>query len=131
MNITIIKEDRLVSVDGDALNFDYNLDDNIWAIQWNGVNGEVEHNDGSPNESINSFSDYQYLVDAFNVEKQRLADEATQAQADTEAARTYVEKREEAYPPIGDQLDALFHAGVFPEEMAAQLQAVKDQFPKE
>ena len=43
----------------------------------------------------------------------------------------HVEKREEAYPPIGDQLDALFHAGVFPEEMAAQLKAVKDQFPKE
>jgi len=34
------------------------------------------------------------------------------------------------YPPIGDQLDALFHAGVFPEEMAAQIQAVKDNYPK-
>ena len=100
MNITIIKEDRLVSVNGDALNFDYNLDDNIWAIQWNGVNGEVEYNDGSPNQSINSFADYQYLLDAFNVEKQRLADEATQAQAEAEAAITYVEKRGEAYPPI-------------------------------
>ena len=35
------------------------------------------------------------------------------------------------YPPIGDQLDALFHAGVFPAEMAAQIQAVKDKYPKE
>ena len=34
------------------------------------------------------------------------------------------------YPPIGDQLDALFKAGVFPEEMAAQIQAVKDKYPK-
>lgn len=34
------------------------------------------------------------------------------------------------YPPIGDQLDALFKAGVFPPEMAARLQAVKDKFPK-
>lgn len=39
-------------------------------------------------------------------------------------------KRERKYPPIGDQLDALFHAGVFPEEMAAQIQAVKDAHPK-
>ena len=38
--------------------------------------------------------------------------------------------RAAAYPSVGDQLDALFHAGVFPAEMAALLQAVKDQYPK-
>lgn len=38
--------------------------------------------------------------------------------------------RKNAYPPIGDQLDALFHAGVFPEDMAAKIQAVKDEHPK-
>ena len=47
-----------------------------------------------------------------------------------EAANAYKQKRREAYPDIGDQLDALFHAGVFPEEMAAQLQAVKAAHPK-
>jgi hypothetical protein len=36
----------------------------------------------------------------------------------------------EGYPSIGDQLDALFHAGVFPDDMAAQIQAVKDANPK-
>ena len=43
---------------------------------------------------------------------------------------SYQYKRLMAYPSIGDQLDALFHAGVFPPEMAAQIQAVKDQYPK-
>ena len=43
----------------------------------------------------------------------------------------YIDKRIREYPYIGDQLDALFHAGVFPEEMAAQIQAVKDKYPKE
>jgi len=38
--------------------------------------------------------------------------------------------RDRQYPPIGDQLDALFHAGVFPAEMAAEIQAVKDKYPK-
>lgn len=38
--------------------------------------------------------------------------------------------RAKAYPSIGDQLDALFHAGVFPEDMAAKIQAVKDEYPK-
>ena len=50
---------------------------------------------------------------------------------DPEPELTYAEKRALEYPPIGDQLDALFHAGVFPPEMAAQLQAVKDKYPKE
>jgi hypothetical protein len=45
-------------------------------------------------------------------------------------AQFYRQERAAQYPPIGDQLDALFHAGVFPAEMAAQIQAVKDQFPK-
>lgn len=44
---------------------------------------------------------------------------------------TYKQKRIREYPPVGDQLDALFHAGVFPQEMAAKLQAVKNKYPKE
>lgn len=43
---------------------------------------------------------------------------------------TYRELRAREYPPIGDQLDALYHAGIFPAEMAAQIRAVKDKYPK-
>jgi len=42
----------------------------------------------------------------------------------------YQRQRKPEYPPITDQLDALFHAGVFPPEMAAQIQAIKDKYPK-
>ena len=42
----------------------------------------------------------------------------------------YQGERLSEYPPIGDQLDALFHAGVFPQEMADKIQAVKDAHPK-
>jgi hypothetical protein len=45
-------------------------------------------------------------------------------------AKQYARSRVTEYPPIGDQLDALFHAGVFPADMAAQIQAVKDKYPK-
>jgi hypothetical protein len=45
--------------------------------------------------------------------------------------KDYARKRVVEYPSIGDQLDALFHAGVFPEEMAAKIQEVKNKFPKE
>ena len=42
----------------------------------------------------------------------------------------YKAQRASEYPTIGDQLDALYHAGVFPEDMAAQIQAVKERYPK-
>lgn len=38
--------------------------------------------------------------------------------------------RRAAYPKIGDQLDALYKAGIFPAEMAAQIEAVKARYPK-
>jgi hypothetical protein len=53
-----------------------------------------------------------------------------QSQQDMFNALTYTEKRRYEYPSIGDQLDALYHAGVFPADMAARLKAVKDKYPK-
>ena len=55
--------------------------------------------------------------------------EAARLQAELDTTK-YQRLRAPEYPPIGDQLDALFHAGVFPEDMASQLQAVKDKYPK-
>ena len=51
-----------------------------------------------------------------------------QAEYDVQA---YARSRKTEYPDIGDQLDDLFHKGVFSTEMAATLQAVKDKYPKE
>jgi hypothetical protein len=55
--------------------------------------------------------------------------ELTRLQAEYDA-KQYARDRQNEYPAIGDQLDALFHAGVFPDDMAAQIQAVKDKYPK-
>ena len=56
---------------------------------------------------------------------------AIQDAKNDELAKTkYQRDRAAEYPAIGDQLDALFHAGVFPAEMAAVLKAVKDKYPK-
>ena len=45
-------------------------------------------------------------------------------------AKEYQRQRKPEYPEIGDQLDDLYHAGSFSVEMAAQLKAVKDKYPK-
>ena len=42
----------------------------------------------------------------------------------------YKAKRVAEYPPIGDQLDALWKGGDAAAEMLAKVQAVKTQYPK-
>ena len=69
----------------------------------------------------------------FTAEEESLRDSEEQKAAEEIAlynAKQYARDRQNEYPPIGDQLDALFHAGVFPADMAAQIQAVKDKYPK-
>jgi len=64
-------------------------------------------------------------------EAARDIEEAQWVAEQAELARTkYQRDRAAEYPAIGDQLDALFHAGVFPADMAAVLQAVKNKYPK-
>lgn len=53
----------------------------------------------------------------------------SEAQALVES-NSYKQKRLLEYPSIGEQLDALFHAGVFPSDMADKIQAIKDKYPK-
>lgn len=48
-----------------------------------------------------------------------------------EVSIPYNVRRRMEYPAIGDQLDALFNAGVFPPEMAEKIRAVKAKYPKE
>ena len=42
----------------------------------------------------------------------------------------YARNRARAYDSVGDQLDDLYHAGVFSAEMTAKLKKVKDDNPK-
>ena len=129
MNVTIVKEDRVVMIDGKGLNFDFALDDNIWAIQWKGTSGHVEYNDGTPNLTLDSFSDYQYLVDGYYTEKDRLIDKEEKDAIEAEATRTYADRREREYPEVVDQLDDIYHNGI--DGWKATIKIVKDKYPKE
>jgi hypothetical protein len=42
----------------------------------------------------------------------------------------YKRNRAREYPSIQEQLDSLYHAGVFPAEMAARIRAVKEKYPR-
>jgi hypothetical protein len=78
-------------------------------------------------------NDYDQVIwDSEDIEKPSREDvEAEMARMEAEKLSfMYREHRKNAYPPIGDQLDALYHAGVFPPEMAEKIRAVKESFPK-
>ena len=47
-----------------------------------------------------------------------------------DVAPDYRAQRASEYPSIGDQLDALFHAGMLPRELTIQIQAIKAKYPK-
>jgi len=77
------------------------------------------------------------FIEAFDVEDNKVS--LDDAKISVECGRLQIEhdsqeyqrQREIAYPKIGDQLDSLYHAGIFPEDMTAQLKAIKDKYPKE
>jgi hypothetical protein len=107
MIIQVVVEDRVVSIDGEGMNFDFVVDSGIWAIQWNGTVGEVEYNDGRPNSPITSFVEYQHLIDGHATEKASKEALAIQVETDRVANLTYQEKRAAAYPPMQDYLDGI------------------------
>lgn len=73
---------------------------------------------------INIINDTAYDADGNEVAYDKAA---VQAYVD---AHAYIAKRAAEYPPIGDQLDALWKGGAEAEAMLAKVQAVKQKFPK-
>jgi len=76
MRVTVIPSDRKIYVDGEILELNFQCDANIHAIQWYGTYGVIELINGTGSKEINNIDDIQYFIDAFNVEKARLALEA-------------------------------------------------------
>jgi hypothetical protein len=56
--------------------------------------------------------------------------EETERVVQEQLRNLYQRKRRLEYPPLGDQLDALWKGGDAAEEMLAKVQAIKDKYPK-
>ena len=81
---------------------------------------------------------WDYLNDAEGNATNPLPKDATEGEFDVVVAAdgryvlagAYRDLRRAEYPSVGDQLDSLFKAGVFPADMAEQIAAVKAKYPK-
>ncbi|MEE3254569.1 MAG: hypothetical protein VX199_02595 [Chloroflexota bacterium] len=63
------------------------------------------------------------------IDEAKVAPEIAKLEAVYQATE-YQRQRKFSYPDVGDQLDDLYHKGMFSDEMAAKLKAVKDKYPK-
>ena len=92
----------------------------------------------SINDPITNASEFGSNITWFDNEGAEISSPYSWSEVSTEldalaaaaAAIAWKQNRRDAYPDVGDQLDALYHAGVFPDDMAAKLKAVKDANPK-
>tara|TARA_R110000744_G_scaffold333176_1_gene438563 strand:+ start:58 stop:492 length:435 start_codon:yes stop_codon:yes gene_type:complete len=141
--LSIVKEDNAVAVDGFGVNNEdiSSLASNIRALQWDSTTntGHIEYTDGTENADITSISsEVQALIPSVQAKKvthdnaRATLAASFQAEEDAETAlmATPQGKRSREYPPLGDQLDSLYHAGVFDATMTASIKAIKDKYPK-
>jgi len=130
MNVCVITDDKMIQIDGEALNFDFTIDANIHAIEWNGSTGNVQFKDGTANEELTAITAYQSLIDAHATEKQRVADEAVQKATDAEEALTYADRRKTKYDALSQfemQYDDTKNSTT---TWVDAIDAIKVEFPK-
>ena len=137
--ISMCKVDNAVTIDGNLQTVDLSsLASNIWAIQWTNSTGEIEYTDGTAHLTISDMSPYSSFTTAHATAKATedaslaaiASAAATAASAKTAHEATYGWKRQQEYPSVGDQLDALYRAGTFDSTITAAILAIKDKYPK-
>jgi hypothetical protein len=136
MKLTIIPSDNMVMIDSYALIFSFpelEVLQGVHAVQWDDTKGHIEYVDPvKPNDIIETIKDFQPIVDAYNAERARL----DQIELDKISNRTYQEKRALEYPPIGDQLDALWKlvdVSISPEAKSIKdsIDEIKAKYPEQ
>lgn len=79
MRLTIIPVDKTIVVDGQGysgISTDWSwVPSNVHAVQWYGSSGEIEYNDGTPNETIKELGIYEVALTHKQNEDQRITAE--------------------------------------------------------
>ena len=89
MKLTIVPDDKLIGIGGTffgGIQQDLSwIPSNVHAVQWSNSSGEIEYNDGTPNEIISDLGIYAQAQTDFDNETQRIV-------SAVEAARDYWEE---------------------------------------
>jgi len=102
--VNIVTEDRVVVVGGEAINADFIFPSNLWAIQWDGLQGHAEWTDG-PNTELTAADVDTYVTQWTDAKAAEEAVEDAEVLAESLRVKTYIELRTAAYPDMEEQLD--------------------------
>tara|TARA_R110000868_G_scaffold98166_1_gene270112 strand:+ start:945 stop:1460 length:516 start_codon:yes stop_codon:yes gene_type:complete len=79
MKLVIVPVDKVISINGEHLgNIREDLSwipSDVHAVQWYETWGEIEYNDGRPNEKIEDLGIFNQAVTAFSLEKNKIEEE--------------------------------------------------------
>ena len=110
--LTIVPEDKTVVVDGMGFIFDFVVDPDIHAIQWDTDSGHIEYKSDKFNTTINSIKEYDSIVAKhgeikleFEIEEKRILDELKKYDEVQKLIPEYSKLREREYKSIREQLD--------------------------
>jgi len=143
VKLSIIPIDQAVYIDGFCIHFDFDINDSIHAVQWDGISGHIEYKDGEKQKIIDNVDEFQNIID-FHKAKRTVIDEQNRIKDKGEKIKkkdrgafkqTYIYLRQTGYPRIADQLDMLWHSMESGEIQKAEafynaLRSVKDKYPK-
>ena len=110
--LTIVPEDKTVVVDGMGFTFDFIVDPDIHAIQWDTDSGHIEYKSDKFNTTINSIKEYDSIIAKhgefkleFEIEEKKILDELKEYDEVQKLIPEYSKLREREYKSIGEQLD--------------------------
>ena len=109
--LTIVPEDKTVVVDGMGFTFDFIVDPDIHAIQWDTDSGHIEYKSDKFNTTIDSIKEYDSIIAKhgefkleFEIEEKRILDEQKKYDEAQKLIPEYSKLREKEYN-VREQLD--------------------------
>ena len=110
--LIIVPEDKTVVVDGIGLTFDFVVDPDIHAIQWDTDSGHIEYKSDKFNTTIDSIKEYDSIIAKhgevkleFEIEEKKILDEQKKYDEAQKLIPEYSKLREREYKSIREQLD--------------------------
>ena len=110
--LTIVPEDKTVVVDGMSFIFDFIVDPDIHAIQWDTDSGHIEYKSDKFNTIIDSIKEYDSIIAKhgeikleFDIEEKQILDELKKYDESQKLIPEYSKLREREYKSIREQLD--------------------------
>ena len=137
--LTIVPEDKTVVVDGMGFIFDFVVDPDIHAIQWDTDSGHIEYKSDKFNTTIDSIKEYDSIIAKhgefkleFEIEEKKILDELKKYDETQKLIPEYSKLRAREYKSIREQLDMQYwDKKNDTNNWEIYIDTIKEKYPKE